>query len=85
MTPPRTGARSSGRTSVATRTRSTGSMQSVITPEVYESLHALIEYVYSEEHKHWQESGRPAAHIFHEVARVADWLDTLTVPRRGAD
>ena len=44
----------------------------------------LIEYVYSEERKHWEESGGPAAHIFHEVKRVADWLDTLPVPRGGA-
>jgi hypothetical protein len=55
--------------------------RSIITPQVYESLHALNEYVYSEERKHWQESGRPAAHIFHEVKRVADWLDTVPVPR----
>lgn len=50
-------------------------MPYLIPPEVHESLHALVQYFYRDERKHWQESGRPKAHIFHDVERVAAWLD----------
>lgn len=57
----------------------------IITAEVYDSLHALIEYLYRDEERHWEADGRPARHIFRDVRRVADWLDTLPAPRRKAD
>ncbi len=45
--------------------------------EVQDSIQALVEYLYEEERRHWEESGRPAAHIFSHVTRVADWLESL--------
>jgi hypothetical protein len=57
-------------------------MRRPITPEVYESLRALVEYDYSEERKHWQENGRPALHIFRHIKRVEEWLDQVKIEER---
>lgn len=49
-------------------------LRRIITPEVGRSLNALIEYLWRDEQKHWEESDRPKAHIFHDVQIVAAWL-----------
>jgi hypothetical protein len=47
----------------------------IITPEVRHSLIAVIQYLWHDEQKDWEADGRPNAHIFHDVARVAAWLE----------
>ncbi len=54
-----------------------------MTPEVYHSIRTLVRYLYKEERRHWEESGRPDAHIFRDIERVANWLDRAH-PVRGA-
>lgn len=49
-------------------------MERPITPDVRESILALVEYLWRDEAKHWEASGRPAAHIFRHVERVSAWL-----------
>jgi hypothetical protein len=39
------------------------------------SVQELVDYLYADEMRHWQESDRPALHIFHDITRVAEWLD----------
>lgn len=59
-------------------------LRAIITAEVYRNLCTLVEYLYRDEERHWEADGRPARHIFHDIKCVADWLDTLPVPRPGA-
>jgi hypothetical protein len=40
------------------------------------SLRQIINYLYGDEEKHWQEENRPVRHIFRDILRVASWLDT---------
>lgn len=49
-------------------------MRRTITPEVRHSLDTLIEYLWHDEQKNWDADGRPDAHIFRDVERVAAWL-----------
>ena len=50
-------------------------LRRTISPEVRRSLMMLIEYLWRDEQKNWEADGRPDAHIFHDVERVAAWLD----------
>ena len=50
-------------------------MPAVIPSEVYASLCTLVEYLYDDEERHWEADGRPARHVFHDIKRVAEWLD----------
>ena len=50
-------------------------MRCLITPEVRQSLNTIIEYLWRDEQKNWEADGRPKEHIFHDVHRVAVWLD----------
>jgi len=50
----------------------------IITPEVRQSLGALIEYLWHDEQRDWRASGRPKVHIFRDVRRIAAWLDDQT-------
>ena len=45
--------------------------------EVKRSLLDVIEYLYSEEKRHYEESGKPKNHIFNDVRRVDDWLTAM--------
>jgi hypothetical protein len=45
--------------------------------ETRNSLKRIIDYLYTDEERHWQESDPPEAdHIFHDIMRVAKWLDS---------
>ncbi len=46
--------------------------------ETQMSLHEIIEYLYADEEKHWQEENRPANHIFCDILRVDSWLRDYT-------
>ena len=39
-------------------------------------LELLIEYLWTEEHKHFEESDRPEKHIFVDVKAIKEWLDS---------
>ncbi len=52
------------------------SMERLTTPEVRHSLDAVIEYLWRDELKNWDEDGHPKeGHVFCHVRRVAAWLD----------
>jgi hypothetical protein len=39
-------------------------------------LRRIINYLYADEERHWQEAGEPNTnHIFHDIIRLAEWLD----------
>jgi hypothetical protein len=38
------------------------------------SLEAVIDYLYYDEQKSWQEDGEPESHIYHDLERLIDWL-----------
>jgi len=45
--------------------------------ETIESLRVILDYLYADEEKNWLEAGRPARdHIYHDIMRVAKWLDS---------
>ena len=44
---------------------------------VYHSLCAILEYMYEDEERHWEESGKPKTHIFNDVVRVQEWADEV--------
>ena len=48
--------------------------------ETQMSLHQIVEYLYADEEKHWEENNRPFRHIFHDILRVSSWLDA-TAPK----
>lgn len=40
------------------------------------SLQKIMDYLYRNEQKDWEENGKPVkGHIFHDVSRVAFWLE----------
>lgn len=38
------------------------------------SLNEVVSYLYGDERRHWEELGQPEAHIYHDVAKLADWF-----------
>ncbi len=40
-----------------------------------ESLNRLIEYVYDDESKNYDEGGRPKGHIFEDIKLLSDWIE----------
>lgn len=52
-----------------------------MTKELYASLCEIVNYLHADERKHWEEAEKPAVHIYHDVHRVAKWLDTITPPQ----
>jgi hypothetical protein len=40
-----------------------------------EAVGKVVEYLYRDEHEHWQEHGWPKDHIFRSVKVLACWLD----------
>jgi hypothetical protein len=42
-----------------------------------ESLREILDYLHKDEKRHWEESGKPKdGHIYHDVLRVTEWLDS---------
>lgn len=38
--------------------------------KTYESLKAVIDYLYSDEKEHWEENDKPIGHVFVDVKRL---------------
>jgi len=38
-------------------------------------LEEVVEYMFDDEYKHWQEDGRPEAHIYNCVETLERWLE----------
>ncbi len=45
--------------------------------KTYESVLAIIENLWRDEKKHWQECGWPKNHIYRHVKQLADWADEV--------
>lgn len=43
--------------------------------EITPSLERIIEQYYEIEKKHWEENDKPKNHIFHDLQRVAEYLE----------
>ncbi len=43
-------------------------------PELLVDLEDLIQYVWEDEEKNWEEAGRPEKHIFITIKRLNDYL-----------
>lgn len=41
--------------------------------ETYQSLVKVIDYLWTDEHRHWNESGNTDDHIFRDVLRLHEW------------
>jgi hypothetical protein len=44
--------------------------------KTYRSVLAILGYLIPEE-RHWEESGKPASHIYIHVKRLVDWADEV--------
>lgn len=43
--------------------------------EIYRSIKKVIDYLYDDEMKNWEENDKPQeGHIFHDVAIVDNWI-----------
>jgi hypothetical protein len=40
-------------------------------------LAEVVEYLVEDEHRHWQEAGRPQAHIYHSIKKLELYLSNL--------
>lgn len=38
------------------------------------SIKAVVQYLYEDEQKHWEESGRPDGHIFQDVKQLKKFV-----------
>jgi hypothetical protein len=47
--------------------------------EVRRCFREVIDYFIDDEHKHWQESGKPDKHIYKCLEELAAYLNTLEV------
>lgn len=45
--------------------------------ETYQSLRKVIEYLWVDEHRHWNEAGNPEDHIFKDVLRLQNWSEEV--------
>jgi hypothetical protein len=46
-------------------------------------MERIIEYLFWEEIRHWEELGKPRNHIFTDVRRVDRWLDKVSEGKRA--
>jgi hypothetical protein len=46
--------------------------------KTYECLIKVIDYVYEDEQRHWEEEGQPDNHIFTSVRQLRDWADEVS-------
>jgi hypothetical protein len=42
--------------------------------ETYASLEKVVEYLWIDEEKHFEESDHPKDHIFRDIKRLRDWV-----------
>jgi cobyrinic acid a,c-diamide synthase len=42
------------------------------------ALEEVFHFYYSDERKHWEESEKPAKHIYHKLKTIASWLENWT-------
>ncbi|NOS71115.1 MAG: hypothetical protein HOP33_14440 [Verrucomicrobia bacterium] len=47
--------------------------------ETQTSLREIINYLYTDEEKHWQAEDRPDRHIFCDIMRLASWLEAFAL------
>ncbi len=45
--------------------------------KTYRSVLAILAYLMREEHRHWEESGKPKSHIYHHVRRLVQLADEV--------
>jgi hypothetical protein len=45
--------------------------------KTYDSLCALLDYLFPVEKRHWEEMGRPDDHIYLHLQRLAGWADEV--------
>ena len=50
--------------------------------KIERSLERIIQYLFWEEIRHWEELGKPRDHIFTDVRRVDRWLDKSSAPKK---
>ena len=50
--------------------------------KIERSLERIIQYLFWEEIRHWEELGKPRDHIFTDVRRVDRWLDKASAPKK---
>jgi hypothetical protein len=43
-------------------------------PKIYKALLAVLDYLEDDEKKNWQETGRPANHIYQSIKILRDWI-----------
>jgi hypothetical protein len=40
-------------------------------------LNRILDYLHADEERHWMEAGRPKiGHVFYDIIRVVEWLDS---------
>ena len=49
-------------------------MSAHLTPEIRESIYEVLDYLWSDAKKEWEESGQPDSHIFLDLRLVDFWL-----------
>ena len=42
--------------------------------QIIKDLEKLVDYMYAEELRHWEEEGNPEDHIFHAINNVKNYL-----------
>ena len=42
--------------------------------QIIKDLERLVDYMYAEELRHWEEEGNPINHIFHAINNVKNYL-----------
>tara|TARA_R100001244_G_C5085742_1_gene115127 strand:- start:117 stop:347 length:231 start_codon:yes stop_codon:yes gene_type:complete len=42
--------------------------------QIYKDLEKLVDYMYAEELRHWEEDGNPTDHIFHAINNIKNYL-----------
>jgi hypothetical protein len=47
------------------------------------SVKRIVEYLFSDEFRHWEELGEPMNHIFIDVWSVDRWLKKMSAGRRA--
>jgi hypothetical protein len=62
-----------------TAQRSNKPIHQTMNNEVRRCLREVIDFFIDDEHKHWQESGRPDKHIYKCLEELAAYLNTLEV------
>jgi len=44
--------------------------------DVIESLRSILDYLHDDEKRDWEEIGKPDDHIYLDVIKVTEWLDS---------